>query len=258
MPEGLWRASRAAPSGVRPPLGHSQDNLDPRSPASTPRLGRRSCLRQGCGHIYQARRWNQRYCGQADCRLQLRRWQAAKRQQRRRSRPEVRQQHAAAERQRRAHRGEATNSAVRSRGQDAAGTPDGAWSRSKRNLAPFCDRPGCYQPRRQPTRSPARYCGDACARAMRRVQDRERKWLRRNTLVGRLKRRLEYASRRSRRKNFRRHPGQASEQPSAALSQAVLNYREPEAERVSCRDVPEARCDDQEKTTDARSRPPPS
>jgi len=48
-------------------------------------------------------------------------------------------------------------------------------------------------------RNPARYCGPACRRAVRNVQDRERKWLWRGTLVGRQKRAYEYRAARQRR-----------------------------------------------------------
>jgi hypothetical protein len=48
-------------------------------------------------------------------------------------------------------------------------------------------------------RNPARYCGPACRHAVRNVQDRERKWLSRGTLVGRQKRAYEYQAARQRR-----------------------------------------------------------
>jgi hypothetical protein len=47
-------------------------------------------------------RWNQCYCQDPECRKEVARWQAAKRQQQRRRHPEVRQQHAADERERKA------------------------------------------------------------------------------------------------------------------------------------------------------------
>jgi hypothetical protein len=68
----------------------------------------------------------------------------------------------------------------------------GAWSRSKKSSTSFCDRPGCYDPVRCSCRARARFCCDECGQAMRRVLDRERKWLRRNTYAGRFKRQLEY------------------------------------------------------------------
>jgi hypothetical protein len=57
------------------------------------RLGWRTCLRKGCGRRFQARRHNQRYCREPECLAELRRWQAAKRQHKRREGAEGRQQH---------------------------------------------------------------------------------------------------------------------------------------------------------------------
>jgi hypothetical protein len=211
----------------------------------------------GCGDIFQPRRWNQRYCGTPECRRELRRWQSAKRQQRRRSRPEVRQQHAAAERQRRARRREVGQGSPppAPKGPES----DGAWSRSKKISGPFCDRPGCYEPRRPAARSPARYCGDGCAQDIRRVLDRERKWLRRNTPAGRLKRRLERERQRRRRCSASGDPsGLAAGSPQCG-SDAVLNYRDREARGLSCHGTfPEDPADDRKEAAPARPRPPPS
>jgi hypothetical protein len=69
---------------------------------ASPRRPRpRICLRKGCGRKYQPRRWNQRYCQDAECLRQVRRWQAAKRQARRRQDEAVKAQHAQAQRARR-------------------------------------------------------------------------------------------------------------------------------------------------------------
>jgi hypothetical protein len=65
------------------------------------RLRPRICLRKGCGRRYQPRRWNQRYCQDAECLRLVRRWQAARRQARRRQDDSARAQHAEAERARR-------------------------------------------------------------------------------------------------------------------------------------------------------------
>lgn len=65
------------------------------------RLGWRICLRKGCQQRYQASHWRQRYCRNPDCLGELRRWQAAKRQRKRRATAEGRAKHAQAERQRR-------------------------------------------------------------------------------------------------------------------------------------------------------------
>jgi hypothetical protein len=170
------------------------------------RLGLRVCLRQGCGCVFPARCWNQRYCQDPQCLRLVRRWQAAKRQSRRRQQAEHRQRHREAERQRRERRREQSSSLAcpaENGGCESSPAPvaqnAGAWSRSKNFSADFCDRVGCYDSVRPSSRAQARYCGDECRQAMRRVLDRERKWLRRNTDVGRFKRRLEYEQARGRR-----------------------------------------------------------
>ena len=75
-----------------------------------------------------------------------------------------------------------------------------AWSRGRKFFPlPVCDRPGCYQPPVASPRNPGRYCCPACRQAVRNVLDRERKWLARGTLNGRIKRAFEYkAARRQR------------------------------------------------------------
>lgn len=174
-------------------MGHPQHSLCQSHSTSRRRLGCRMCLRRGCHRIYQARRWNQRYCQDPDCQKLVRRWQAAKRQQQRRQQPEVRQSHAAHEKQRRARR-RATVSSESPPAGDAEAFPDkpprqgrGAWSRSKNFSAPFCDRPGCHDEVRPSVRCPARYCSDDCRQAIQRVRDRERKWLNRNRPAGRFR-----------------------------------------------------------------------
>jgi len=183
-------------------LGHLQDTLCGWFSASGRRLGRRVCLRKGCGRCYQARCWNQRYCQDPKCLKLVRRWLAAKRQAERRKRSDARQAHAAAERQRRARRRAEDSDKPPS---SCASAPDedsdfdfdsGAWSRSRDFSGPFCDRPGCYEAVRVSCRCRARYCSDACRGAVRRVRDRERKWLARNTPAGRFKRSIEYQARR--------------------------------------------------------------
>jgi len=157
------------------------------------RLGWRNCLRKECGRRYQARRYNRRYCRDPECLREVQRWHAAKRQQKCRSKPEGRQRHAEAERQRRKQRASQPQKPPESQ-IAATDTPAEAcaWSRSKKTSEIFCDRPGCYEPLRNSPRAPASYCGDDCCAAMCQARDRERKWLRRKTQVGRFKRHLEY------------------------------------------------------------------
>lgn len=159
------------------------------------RLGWRTCLRKGCGRRYRARQWNQRYCGEPECRREVRRWQATRRQRARRASAEGREKHAAAERARRQRSAGQSKPSVDGDSVLAIRAGPDAWSRSEIPLPRVvCDRPGCYEPPRDSQRTPASYCSDACRGAMRRVRDRERKYLARKTKAGQLKRRLEYAA----------------------------------------------------------------
>ena len=145
------------------------------------RLRPRTCLRKECDRIFQPIRWNQRYCQEAECLRQVRRWQAAKRQRVHRRALANRKRHAEAEAQRRRRARSEMVSKQESPPKSGSDTTAGsAWSRSKRILADFCDRPGCYEPLLTESRAPARYCSCGCRQAMRRVLDRERKWLVRN------------------------------------------------------------------------------
>ncbi len=123
---------------------------------------------------------------------EVRRWQAKQRQRRRRASPQGRQRHRQAERARRREakkRGQtpAVRSSNRARGH--AG---------EKSSEAFCGRTGCYEPPRASLRTPACYCGTACRTAVRRVRDRERKWLNRATFAGQVKRHNEYEAARRR------------------------------------------------------------
>ncbi len=113
------------------------------------RLGWRTCLRKGCGRKFLARRQNQRYCQEPECRKELRRWQAAKRQQRRRAGAEGRRQHAEAERQRRQRKAEQTKTAEADQATDAAFAKPARGHAAEKHPEVFCDRPGCYEPVRE-------------------------------------------------------------------------------------------------------------
>lgn len=224
----------------------------------------RICLRKGCGCVYQPTRWNQRYCQQPDCLHKVRRWQAAKRQRFHRRLPANRKRHAEAEAQRRCDK-----AAPRARRDTVAVEKTivqaGAWSRSKKFPAEFCDRPGCYEPPPDDSRAPARYCGKDCRQAVRRVVDRERKWLNRNGYcTGRAccpasptayQRRTEDAAARARRTRC----GEA---------EPVGDYRTNRQQALSCRAIERHPLPDHERGTlqdghyktnsSRRSRPPPA
>lgn len=225
------------------------------------RLRRRSCLRKGCDGVFRPVRWNQRYCRDPECLRQVRRWQAAKRQRAHRRSPANRKRHAEAEARRRRARTattEAREASPPSRSSAAAG---GAWSRGTGILGNFCDRPGCYEPLPENSRAPARYCGRPCRAAVRRVLDRERKWLYRNGHEAPDKHGA------SAQTAVRRPCGQSPTIVTATRRGApgpVGGYVTADDRTLSCsrsehREPPERPHDDHSKTgPDPRPRPPPS
>ncbi len=242
-------------------MGHGHLTTARGVSASGGRLGWRCCLRKGCGRRFQARRYNQRYCREPECLAEVRRWQAAKRQQKCRLQPGARQRHAEAERQRR----------KRPRGCPAAEARkpvanSGAWSRSRRHPEIFCDRPGCYESPRDSPRAAAAYCGDDCRGAMHQARDRERKWLRRKTEAGRFKRRLEYQAARTKRRQDRvTSDGMTAEwtstQPDTKAGHSrgsVLFYRRDDDGALDSRAPREVIAHDSQRTPDSRPRPPPT
>lgn len=179
----------------------SQKPTSPTRPYARPRrLRPRICLRKGCPRRFQPACWNQRYCQQPECLREVRRWQAARRQRNCRQQPQGRHKHAQAEQKRRAQR----------QARQAQASPDCcvtsapgacAWSRSEPlRRGPLCDRPGCFDAPRHSPRSPARYCSESCRNDLRRVCDRERKYLMRQRLAIQAQRRLEYQATRIKRR----------------------------------------------------------
>jgi hypothetical protein len=248
-------------------VGHGHLTIGRGVSASEGRLGWRSCLRKGCGRRFQARRYNQRYCREPECLRELRRWQAAKRQQKCRSQPEARQRHAEAEHQRRKRRAaQAQKPSESEPAAEAASGNSGAWSRSRRHPEIFCGRPGCYEPLRDSPRAPASYCGDDCRAAVRRTQDRERKWLRRKTEAGRFKRRLEYQSVRAKRRQDRVASDDHTPQRSAVRPGtkpgyplgSVLFYRRDGDGALDSRPPTEVIAHDPQGTPGSQPRPPPA
>jgi hypothetical protein len=149
------------------------------------------CLRKGCGRRYTPRRWNQRYCGDAECRRLVRRWQAARRQAKRRLDKEAKAKHAEAQRARRRRAAFSPQPPKKPKVASARGHA------AKRFFPiPICGRPGCHEAL---LKSGRHFCCHACRQALRRVEDRERKWLFRGTFQGRRARAKEYAAARARR-----------------------------------------------------------
>jgi hypothetical protein len=92
---------RAFPLGVAAPVGAPHVKVRRRCPPRARRPRLRTCLRKGCDRQYRPTRWNQRYCHDPDCRRQVRRWQAARRQAKHREDGAARSRHAQAEKERR-------------------------------------------------------------------------------------------------------------------------------------------------------------
>lgn len=174
-------------------MGFQQPTRRPQQRTSSRRRPRpRVCFRKGCGRRYTPRRWNQRYCQDPECLREVRRWQARQRQRRRRASPRGRQQHRHAERARRREAKIRGPTATRRSTDHARGHAGEKYSDI------FCGRTGCYEPPRPSLRTPAYYCSTACRTAVRRVHDRERKWLSRAKFAGQVKRRSEYEAARQR------------------------------------------------------------
>lgn len=131
----------------------------------------RSCHRKGCCNRFLPRRPNQRFCLEPCCTVELRRWQAAKRQRRHRTDSANLAKHRERERQRRLAK---TVNRDSSQSQTESGIPACAWSRPRDIPKDFCDRPGCYEPKTSSDRNTAKYCGSACRNAVHRVRRRER------------------------------------------------------------------------------------
>jgi hypothetical protein len=160
--------------------------------ARRPRV--RLCLRKGCGRKYQPRSWNQLYCQDPECLCLVRRWQAARRQAKRRLDEAAKARHAQAQRARRQRPTPSPPTL------SPAEVPPARGHAAKILLpTPWCDRPGCYELPPKSRGKPACFCCPACRRAVRRVRDRERKWLCRGTFKGRQAREREYAAARARR-----------------------------------------------------------
>jgi len=84
-----------------PPVGSLQTTGSDRCSARVRQPRTRRCLRKGCRRKYRPRSWNQRYCQAPECLRQIRRWQAARRQAKRRKDARVQAQHAQQEKERR-------------------------------------------------------------------------------------------------------------------------------------------------------------
>ena len=246
-------------------MGLSQHKRRSRSSAS--RLRPRTCLRKGCGRVYQPTRFNQRYCQQVDCLREVRRWQAAKRQRVHRRLAANRKRHAEAEAQRRRDRKAQAGKRPAAVAEETTvqARQFNAWSRSKMPSGDFCDRAGCYEPLPEDSRAPARYCSRECRQAIRRVNDRERKWLKRNVYctMG-----AHWRASQAAWEPAAQAPATRSQKNRCGESEPVGDYRSRRQQTLSCRAMERlpradhergALQDDHHQTHSGfRSRPPPS
>ena len=193
----LAHSPRAFPLGANPPVGACQGKVKHRRKARRRRPRPRICLRKGCRCKYLPRCWNQRYCQEPECRRQVRRWQAARRQANHRQNAFAKARHAEAEKLHRQQAKLASQVDQKPEVMPARGHADG--STENPFSAPLCDRPGCYDPSVPSIRNPASYCCPACRQAVGNVHDRERKWRLRVTDEGRKKRAHEYRAARQQR-----------------------------------------------------------
>ena len=249
-------------------MGQEQLTCSSTPSARTSRFPPRQCQRKGCQCVFVPGRWNQRSCRQSECLPELHRWQAAKRQQRRRSQVEVRRQHAEAERLRRGRQREEArvrqaeqSSLVSSSFAPTDAPKPRAWSRSKKNPGDFCDRPGCFEPLRTSCRAPAHYCSDECRQAMHRVRDRERKYKwRKSKAADRWPCDENGCTRRGRRPRPCNAAANRRSGTAPACRATVRGYRSPPAATVSSRETHEEEVPkhDRETSTGRRPRAPPS
>jgi hypothetical protein len=97
----VTHSPRAFPWEQAPPVGTCQGTRKHNRSARARRPRSRSCLCKGCGCKYKPRCRIQCYCQEPECLRQVRCWQAARRQAKRRRDSEVRARRAEAEKERR-------------------------------------------------------------------------------------------------------------------------------------------------------------
>lgn len=231
----------------KPPLGNTQDqssvDVSPLSLSlrSKREPSERICLRKGCGNRYCPQRWNQRFCQDPQCKREVQRWQAAKRQRRSRETSEGRERHRQRERQRRERQREQPPPQPPS-SDPSSSSPQEATAWSRRNNIPenFCDRPGCYEPTRPSPRVAAKFCGDECRSAMANVRDRERKWSMRHAFTSLARRTISRSC------------------GTATSRWDVVDYRRSPHNRLSFSAHERSEFDDHQRNSSTWPRPPPA
>ena len=225
----------------------------------------RDCVRKGCGQTFLPATWNQTCCQAPECLREVRNWQAVKRQQKRRLRPEVRDAEAVRARTHRKRRRQQSAASVEPTVPNVPRkTPVSACAslRSTGNSGPICDRVGCYEPPRTTPQWGAAYCSDECCDEMRRVRDRERKYFWRRTEIGCIKCKAT-AMKRWKARQIVPVAGPSIGSSGQAGTRAVgVHPSRPASEAsVLCGDRKEVICHDvksTEETVASQSRPPPT
>ena len=167
------------------PLAQSQNLLNARqSQGESLKLAPRLCLLKGCERSFNPGHYLDRYCGEA-CKQAARRWRLARANERYR----------ASENGKRNRRQQAIRYRGRLKERDfqTQQLPSDARQAQQVDPTPLregyhkedcqekssCDRPGCYKRFTPPPRSPLQtFCCPSCRKALRRVQLREQRWIR--------------------------------------------------------------------------------
>jgi hypothetical protein len=135
----------------------------------------RQCLLKGCERLFWPSHWRARFCSAA-CRQAARRWQRARASQRYRATDKGREHRQAQNRRYRQRQRERSQTA--SADEEAPREGQRILSSGEDFSARRCQRPGCYEFFSLPhEHSCKRFCSVACRLALRRVLDREARYL---------------------------------------------------------------------------------
>jgi hypothetical protein len=162
--------------GAVPPLGPTPEYPRSRSRQTAVCCRRRLCLLKGCERPFQPRHPLARYCSAA-CRQAARRWSQWRANKRYRASDQGQSR-----RREQSHRWR--NRAQERYSPEPAAPPPCEGYHKAQALDEFCcSRPGCYSRFARTTRSPLQnFCSFSCRQALRRVLQRESRWLRRSFL----------------------------------------------------------------------------
>jgi len=155
------------------------------------RLPGRECLLKGCGRLFHADSWSQRYCGE-ECRAAAIAWARWRASRTYRKSEAGRARRAQQSKRRRARARTVTpppaeTSAVSVTAEESDNSSSEGHHPSDKMPGCCCARPGCYALFHPDRRSPLRrFCTARCREALRRVRVRERRWQQR-ALVRRLR-----------------------------------------------------------------------